>query len=69
MIYLRAYLNYDAISCYEGVTGQVDIYEYDDETDEHIYDNEVFESYETEEDMLERVEEINSHKYTWKDII
>lgn len=68
MIYLRAYLNYDAISCYEGVKGQVDIYEYDDETDECIFDHEEFESYETEKEMLDRVDYINKNKFTWKDL-
>ena len=57
MKFLKAYLNYDAISSFENVRGQVEVYD--------EYGNCEWESYETEKDMLDRVKYINSNKFTW----
>lgn len=65
MKYLKAYLNYDAISFYEDVKGQVEIYEYDTELGEDTGLVE-WESYPTEEEMLSRVNYINSNMFTWE---
>ena len=62
---LRAYLNYDCLSAYDGVVGQVDIYELDDDGDIVAED---FESYSTEEQMNERVEKINNGNFTWDNL-
>lgn len=79
--YLKAYVNYDAISSYQveweeeqirkGNIGY-DLRDYKgvrgqvEIYDEH--DNVEWESYPTEEDMQERADYINNNKLTWKDI-
>ena len=58
--FLKAYINYDAISSFENVRGQVEIYD--------EYDNTEYESYETEEEMQARVDYINNNKFTWESL-
>lgn len=64
MNYLKAYINYDAISSFENVKGQVEIYEYSEELGDTTGVVE-YESYTTEEEMLNRVNHINNNKFTW----
>ena len=64
MNYLKAYLNYDAISSFDNVKGQVEIYEYSTELGDTT-GNVEWESYLTEEEMQQRVNYINSNKLTW----
>jgi len=61
---LKAYVNKDSISSYLNVEGQVEIYELDD-TNSDIVAVE-YESYETEEQMQARVDQINNGHFTWK---
>ena len=65
MKYLKAYLNYDAISSLDNVKGQVEIYEYDTELNDTTGVVE-WESYPSEEEMQERVNHINSNRFTWE---
>ena len=55
--YLKAYINYDAISSFPDVKGQVEIYD--------EFGNNDYESFETEQDMQDRVDYINNNNFTW----
>ena len=62
--FLKAYINYDAISSFDNVKGQVEIYEYSTELGDTT-GNVEWESYPTEKEMQQRVDYINSNKLTW----